>query len=277
MFELKRKSIPRSEWIVEAQRLPVGQSRRVYHGSESRANMVVRNTVEGWSCHCFECNAGGFQAKELVRFSSIPSAQVVPPSSDPGTLIPIYDLSSSELKPILGHLQSKGVSPTILMWANPCLSRKDKRLVFHTEEGMVGRDLTGTHPAKWHTYRMRMHFMRGGVYPFSDGRPVAVTEDFYSASKITYYTDGAVLGVACLGTLASKTLTACLLNCPEVYLCFDGDEYGKRAAIKYERLLNLLGIQNSQRLPPAGFDPKDLSPEQICNLLGVMKHGTKSC
>ena len=55
--------LDRSEWLAEAQSLMVGASKRVYHGAETRPNLVLRNEPEGWSAYCFSCKQHGYVPK----------------------------------------------------------------------------------------------------------------------------------------------------------------------------------------------------------------------
>ncbi len=258
------KSLHEDEWLPQAQRFPVGSSRRVYHGAESRPNMVIWNNVDSWSAYCHSCRRGAKKTKELVRLVQPQPQKHAKLGMNPGPLTPVGTLGHLRLRAVLEHWQEKGVGWPIVQWAQPHWSEQDKRIVYLLPGGMLGRDLTGKHPAKWFSYQRDMMFGYGRMQPIP-GSKVALTEDWYSAAKISTYTEW--LGVACLGTSVHPELLAQLIYAEDVALCFDGDNAGRTATADARRVLDLMGKPCRICEVPEGKDPKDLLGEELVCLL----------
>lgn len=266
------------EWLHEAKKVPIGQARRTFHGAESRPNLVVRNERGAWSAYCHKCHKGGRVQKELVK---IVQAQELPKQRLCGNPGPLVDIRTAmmvgayggntgipwgTLEQIVRHWQEKGVGWPEVAWANPHWSSQDKRIVYMLPGGMLGRDLTGSHPAKWYSYQRDMFWAPGGNLGLA-GNTLVLTEDWYSAAKITHYTDA--VGIACLGTVICPELLVELQQARDIVLCFDGDFAGHAATERASKTLGLLGYNFRVALVPVGKDPKDLTGEQLCQLLKV--------
>ena len=249
--------MPAEEWLEQARHVPLGQSRRVRHGAEPDAAMVVRNEAGCWSAHCFRCHRGGMVRKDVVQLIPPP----VMPSRTPGRLEPVEACALHSQ--IILMLQSKGVSLPVIRMGRPMYSKQDNRLVLTTDDGQLGRALGNGSP-KWWSYH-DAGYMRGAALPFLGAR-VALTEDWFSACKIGYYVPG-VLPVACLGTRIRPALMRQLLTASSIVACFDGDDAGEGGVLAARRKAGLLGIPFSVRRPPEGFDPKDLKPHELQELL----------
>lgn len=267
------KFLPQEDWLDLAKKCPIGQARRVYHGAETRPNLIVRNEADRWSAYCHRCHKGGSVRKELVNLAGAQQAKAPKLSLDPGRLVSILDaiegksrLEYEVVKRCILHWQEKGVSQDVLAWANPHWSQQDQRIVYMTQQGMLGRDLTGKSPAKWCSYDRQQRFAVGGNY-LLQGADIALTEDFYSACKITHYTD--CIGVAMLGTSLAVELTSELIQAERVFICTDADKAGDEAIPRILQPLNLLNIRHYIAQPPAGLDPKDLTGDELCQLLSL--------
>ena len=262
---LKREYLDREDWLELAKRLPVGRSTYMHHGADRSPKMIVRNLVDRWTAYCHKCGMGGTVMKEHVKLTSPEALTKERPakSTDPGPLLPIPACPENVQRVIIQHLQSKGVSLECFD-AQPYYSAQDQRLVFIAPEGIIGRDLTGKHPAKWHSYN-KSEFMRGKKQAFL-GSVVVLTEDYYSAAKVSKYAcNESVMGVAMLGTEIQPALVLELLRAEHVVLAFDGDAAGDAGYTKANRQLGLLDIPHSKFQVPAGLDPKDLPPEQLAS------------
>ena len=249
--------MPAEEWLEQARHVPLGQSRRVRHGAEPDAAMVVRNEAGCWSAHCFRCHRGGKVRKDVVQLLPRP----VMPSRTPGRLEPV-DACALHSQIIL-MLQSKGVSLSVIRMGRPMYSKQDNRLVLTTDDGQLGRALGNSSP-KWWSYH-DAGYMRGAALPFLGAR-VVLTEDWFSACKIGYYVPG-VLPVACLGTRIRPALMRQLLTASSIVACFDSDGAGEEGVLMARRKAGLLGIPFSVRQPPAGLDPKNLAQHELERML----------
>jgi len=254
------KSIPKEEWLDQAKRLHVGSSRRVYHGAEGKPNLLISNKHDKYTCWCFRCNKGGVRMKEQVALTKAPpvAQERAVMSSNPGPLVPVLSLPPDRLREVLVHLNEKGMSLELLAEMNPLYSQKDSRLVLTTPDVLIGRDTTGKHPAKWHTYIDATGFSRGAFREFTG--TVVLVEDMYSAVKINQACPD-VLAVACLGTKVGIQLTSRLMVAQHVVLWFDSDAAGQDARAKTLRLFSLLDFRYSHIT--TAQDPKQLSIKQI--------------
>lgn len=258
------KCLHPDEWLAEAKRLHVGESKRVYHGAERRPNLLVSNKQDKYTAWCFSCNKGGVHRKGLVRMVQ-PQQQKERPalSADPGICWNVELLTHSDYVLVLAHLQEKGMSLEYLLPLRPTFSFKDRRLVLQTPECCIGRDITGMHKAKWHTYTENVQYARARFKDFKDST-VVLTEDLYSAAKIGYWVPD-VLPVACLGTRISAALMERLLTAKEVITWFDGDSAGDKARVEAARVLGLMEVPF--RHISTTQDPKALSDKTIKELL----------
>jgi len=270
MLQSGIRFLPEEEWLHQAKLCPVGQVRRVHHGAETSPAMVVRNDQDAWSAYCHRCGKGGRKKKELVRMVQPQPMRQQKPQGDPGPLISL-DLVFSGcviappglVQTCVEHWQAKGMSRDVVEAGNPHYSAQDHRIVYLLPEGMLGRSLWAESKSKWMSYNKHMRFASGSNVPLR-GQRIALTEDWYSARKISHYTDW--VGVAMLGTHLSPELTAELCAAAEVALCTDGDLAGDAGAVKAHRTLELLGVP-TKFAQPKGCDPKDLTPEELCHLL----------
>ena len=255
LFSLGNRPLPAEEWLAQAKHVPLGQSRRVRHGSEPDSAMVVRNEAGKWSAYCHRCHLGGGVRKELVQLLPAP---VQLPSRNPGRLVAPEE--SQLYSQIVCMLQSKGVSLVSTRYATPRLSVQDSRLVLTTRDGQIGRALSPRQSPKWWQYR-DVGFMRGRPGEFR-GADVVVVEDFFSALKIGFYVPR-VLPVASLGTRIRPELLSRLLEARSVRMMYDGDAAGADGWAAAHRKLSLVGIPNTRLELPPGQDPKDLKPVEL--------------
>lgn len=265
----------RSEWLDLAERVPVGQHRRHYHGAERRPNLVVWNNPDSWSAWCHACHEGGKVMKEVLQ----PIAELVPvfqkylSLSDCCTLSELSTAHPARFKRLVVLLHQKGMSTTLLAPYSPLYSLIDDRLVLGWQGRYVGRDCTGKHHAKWLVYHNNSHVPMDYLYLQGENtcktrEAVVLTEDVFSAIKLNAYTGLSTLW--CMGTHVSDAIIAFLITCtkPVRYpvLAFDGDTAGDKAARVAAKRLGIRGVGFSTVQVPRGLDPKDLTPLQINNL-----------
>ena len=257
-----------SEWISKAKHVPVGQKRRVDHGCGSTKSLDVWNNSDSWSAYCHRCKTSGKVYKEF--YEAIPEDVIVYRKyCNEGDLIELSELAHKEplwYRRVIVLLQSKGVSTELLRAVGACLkyNLKDHRLVLRFPRVDLGRDCTGTNGAKW----LRYYRDDGDGYLYLQGenvldKRVCITEDFFSAAKIRYYTG---LSALCLlGTSLDDTKVHLLMD-KAVYVCTDGDQAGYDCYDQIKRRLAPLGVDVLNKITD-GYDPKDLTPQRLRELL----------
>lgn len=241
--------------------------------------MVVWNNNGYYAAYCHACHIGARENKEFA--STAKPQQAKRPrgllSTSPGQLWPLDVQKAREFDPLFLfpqaradivakaylHWQEKGVSLPVLAEYFPQYSHKDQRIVLSTPQGLLGRDLTGQHPAKWYNYNPDMEFAVAG--DDLHGADVVVTEDFYSAAKVSHYTR--FVGVASLGTVIRPGLLVELFRAKHVLMAYDGDEAGVDGSMAARSQLSVCGVPFSLARIPDGCDPKDLNPDDLCRVL----------
>lgn len=261
-----------SEFLAKAKAVPVGQKRRVHHGCGATAAMDVYNNPDSWSAYCHRCKESGRVYKE--HLTPVPKDTVVYRKyCTDGDLLELSELAQKHpdwYRRMVVLVQSKGVSCALLEAVGATLKYnvKDHRLVLKFDGVDIGRDCTGYSSAKWLKYYRDV----GLSYVYLQGESVqgvreriAITEDTFSAAKITYYTG--VSSMCLLGTAMDDSKLIKLLNA-DVLLCTDGDKAGYDAARLIKQRLQALGVPCTVRIK-AGYDPKDMTPEELLELVNA--------
>jgi hypothetical protein len=259
-------ALPRSEWLRLAQALPIGQSRRTYHNDEHRANLVVGNDLDKWWSYCHRCHDGGVVEKEHVQHGVEVQQQerVMPWPADARPLGTDAALSLQVTRMLLG----KGIDVRTMLRGVPLyVSTCTSRLLVGTSGGWLGRALGNVQP-KWVAY----HGVRGpAVYAMHPedtlGPRVVLTEDFFSAIKMRWAAPEYGTYCTCLGTSLHNKLVKQLLTTDEVVIAFDGDSAGHHGSAAVAKRIRGLGKPVRILNTPDGYDPKDLSAQQIQELL----------
>lgn len=261
------KNLERNHWIDAAKALPIGASRRIYHGAERRPNLVIWNQADKWSAYCHSCHESDAVRKEFA----LPPVPVIRHAGrdNPGrcsSLAPLTAWPDVPVKEIVLFLQQKGVHLQMLEKFKPRWSHNDLRIVLNIEGVELGRTMSAHVKSKWYTYTTGTEFLSVGS---ATAPTVVVVEDTFSLAKLHWYSNPDETEVICaLGTRLSNTALTKLIN-RHVRMCFDADAAGVEAADILRRRLNLLGIQNSTVFPDRGKDPKDMPPEwcrKVCTL-----------
>lgn len=253
--------LPPDEWLQAAQRLAIGQRRRVRHNEESTSAMVIGNDADCWWAWCHRCNAGGRVNKSHVQLG-IPEAQ---PSRMPWPIDAVpWQASELHLR-AYRLLLSKGIDAQTVLADLPAIqiSRRDGRLILPTSRGWIGRALFNQQP-KWVGYGKAPEY---GMHPFDKPQPGQVwvlTEDYLSALKIRRALGSRVVACACLGTRLNDQLAAHLLGASRVVLAMDGDKAGRSGADRIAKRLSAL-VPCTRYAVPEGKDPKDLTLEELRN------------
>ena len=257
-----------SEWLSKAKQVPVGQKRRVDHGCGATKSLDVWNNSDSWSAYCHRCKTSGRQYKEF--YEEVPKDTIVYRKyCNDKDLVELTELAQKHqlwYKRVIVLLQAKGVSTELLRAVGARLKYNvmDHRLVLKFPRVDLGRDCTGTNGAKW----LRYYRDDGDGYLYLQGenvfdKRVCITEDFFSAAKIRYYTG---LSALCLlGTSLDDTKVHLVMN-KAVYVCTDGDQAGYDCYDQIKRRLAPLGVDVLNKITD-GYDPKDLTPQELRDLL----------
>lgn len=262
----------RHEWLSLAQKVPVGQSRRFYHGAESRPNLKVWNKPDSWSCYCHACHEGATVYKEVLqRVTETPVVlQKYLSSTDCCTLPELARLHPQRFKRLVVLLHKKRMSTALIAPWKPVYNLTDDRLVFTFGGCSIGRDCTERSHAKWfHYYSQKpMDFLYlQGENTHSTREPIVLTEDLFSAMKVQQYTGLSAL--CCFGTLMQDSIIAFLVDPSSAFypvLAFDGDSAGRKATQDAKKRLGIRGVSYYVSTVPEGCDPKDLSPIELNEL-----------
>lgn len=245
-------AIPYSEWLDEAKRLPVGQTRRIYHGAERRPNLVIRNMDDRYTAYCHSCHEGSVHMKAMVKHQH----RVV--AEDFQDFYVWNPPNEADYKRAAIFLASKDMAMLYLerlVW-----SVFNDRLVFHTPQMVLGRDMSGHSKAKWLVYSYTKSFNTLRPVPSFgfDQQTVILCEDLFSAAKWDYFTPANTWGVHLNGTDIQSDLTSLLLTARHVVLALDGDSAGREGEARITRALQLVGIVPTIVRVPEGKDPKNM-------------------
>lgn len=248
------------QWLDKAKQLSVGMRTRVWHLAERRPNLVIGNDLDKWWCYCHACHDGGIVEKAHV----ILGGDTAPADNDCTLPCDIMAIQHTEFEvPIARFLADKNMAFPYL----PPLfySKSRSRLLVHVQGGWHGRDLTGKSLRKWMNYN-KAHYV-GHV-----GRCTVVVEDLFSYFKVKWAVRNmpAIRVMCALGTAAKDQMFAAFATAPpeELVWMFDADTAGDSGALACMTRARPYGIKVNRRArPPEGLDPKDLTCEQIRNLI----------
>lgn len=261
----------KSEWLSDAQKVPVGQNRRVYHGAETRPNLVVYNNTDSWSAWCHSCQENGFVRKEVLQAvdKSTPVFHKYLSAADCVTLPELARAYPSKFKALVVLLHKKHMSTALIEPYSPVYCLSDDRLVFTFKGASIGRDVTERSHAKWLQYH---HVANPMEYVYLQREntscvhePMVLTEDLFSAIKITTYVGVSTL--CCLGTRIHDSIIQLIIS-KAFYpvLAFDGDEAGDKAMRTASKRLRIRDVPFSTVRVPDGLDPKDLDHLELNQL-----------
>ena len=220
-----------SDWLADAKRLMVGQSKRIYHGAETRPNLVIRNEPEGWSAYCFHCKQHNFVPKGYIEAVQYKQDLITKLKTVQDTTVPLEQLPEYLQTKILRFLIKKGLWAAL---ASPYLVGvvlEEQRLLFNVGTAWLGRDYTEMREPKWMTYQEGLAYLKGSPVLF-------LTEDVLSALKVHALTGCSALALQ--GTQLKQQHILCCLQANAVILAFDADAAGNECTVKTrQRLLNL--------------------------------------
>ena len=231
----------------------------MYHGREGRPNLVIKHEEGRYSAYCHSCHEGGIKDKEHVRFTGKPAPKESCSLRLPDDKVALHALTQQHQDAVLAVLASKNMDNVYM----PALWYSDsrKRILVHTAEGWLGRDVTGNSPQKWLTYNRQL---------FLAHRPTVqtlavVVEDAFSFFKVKWaMRDAPNVGVYCaLGTVLCGTLLLELTKYSGSLMFFDGDSAGWRGASESAARVRTFGAHSTVGCAPVGLDPKDMTIQAI--------------
>lgn len=266
-------ALPDHEWLHLAQRLAVGQSSRAYHKNEATPAMTIRNLPDRWTAYCHRCHQAAVKLKTHAVLSRVPDQKRFMPW--PADAKPLEEWPLYEQETIFKLLLEKGIDRQVHLAPVPVwYSRDQGRLILGTSLGWVGRATRGQLP-KWTGYGYPAPAYAAAPGALVTGASVVLTEDYLSALKFHWALRGTGggtpwTGIACLGTTAGDRLAVALLEAQpdRVVVAFDGDSAGVRGRTDVLRRLRGLGLHAIACNTPSGYDPKDLTQEQLIQLIG---------
>lgn len=259
-------ALPDHEWLPLAKRLAVGAKNRVHHRSERRPNMVVGHEQGYYWSYCQACKEGGRRDKDHVRLVAVEplrSRELSLPSD-------LIDVSSddSALRAVGAFLSRKHMDFSYL----PPLqfSKERMRLLLRDYAGnYFGRDLTERSPQKWLHYK-KVDFASPSTPEAAPALLNVIVEDLFSAYKIHWAMRGAGVHVYCsLGTRISDSLMLQLTRVAvPACIMYDGDAAGIAGADYELPRMRSFGLVVRRINTPLGCDPKDLTIDQLRQLIG---------
>lgn len=249
----------RESWLSQAKRLYVGETARIRHPADTRADrpsVLISNQADRWAARCFRRNTGDVVFKDhVIPYKAPKDSESV---RIPDDIVPVSTLPAHEQRAIIGFVVSKGLSASML--PELLYSPSRQRLIIATDcQYLLGRDLTESSPVKWMDYTRRGKKHLGYV---RKGGKVVLVEDVLSYYKVRYAL-GDEWDVLCLlGTVLRPSAALELVRASKVVVILDGDKAGRAGASKIRRNLTWVPevvVVNLQE----GLDPKDLHINEI--------------
>lgn len=253
------------EWLKQAKSLPIGRSKRTYHGAEKRPNLVVHNHEDRWSCYCHRCHEGGVVMKEFVKVGTVSTKLVAEsPNLIPDDARAIASVSHTDLSKIVCFLHDKHMHLDMLQAYKLHYSKVRDRLLFYCPDQVVGRYLGSHSTAKWMTYNSTRSYVRTSTVPI-EGNVVVLCEDVLSAIKAARYLPTCCV-VALMGTTIQNDLLKDLLSAEQVLLLLDNDKAGRDGSVLAIRAFRLLNILYSVMWCTEECDPKDMPSDWFLSI-----------
>lgn len=222
----------KDEWLADAQRLQVGESKRIYHGAESRPNLVIRNEPERWSAYCFHCKSSASVPKHRVETVQFQRDSINTYAAALAHRFPLQALQRDVQLQVMQFLISKGMWLSLVEPYLKGVIPSEHRLLFNVGTSWLGRDYTGKRQPKWITYTEGEAYLKGSDILF-------LTEDVLSAIKIHHL--AGVSALALQGTvLKMKHLATCVQH-EVIVLAFDSDTAGVTCTMAAKKRLQTLG------------------------------------
>lgn len=266
--------LPASEWLKQAQALPVGRKLRIRHHCGRSPALDVYHNEDSWSAYCFRCHAGGRVQKEHQTLRKpVQDADRIGPV--PADVLHLQDAYSFEQSQIWRLLTQKGCPPGVIPGESIWYSRSARRIMLRSGQHALGRAIDPNRMPKWLMYgdwhgAPKLWVTRapaGGTAPAPGARRTwALTEDALSAYKVAkaielYAPSSSVCVAATLGTALTDRTLPLFLN-SDIINMYDGDSAGEAGFKAMRQRLAVLGCTVQDKRPETG-DPKDRPLEEL--------------
>lgn len=254
--------LPEEEWLHLAQRLHVGQKKRVRHCGSTPA-MDVYNHDDRWSAYCHRCHTAGNRRKlhQSVNSVRVDENRVQPVPTD---ALHISQVSGFLQKQIWNLLVQKGCPVGVIPEENIWYSASSNRILLRQGKQALGRALSPQQLPKWLAFGDWYQQPRIWFTQWSSSGPLVLTEDALSAYKISRAMRLAPTPVAVAATLGTVITKECLpLVIGRQIICmYDGDEAGAVGSREMKKRLAVFGGEFHDKRPAKG-DPKNMTLEEI--------------
>lgn len=279
-------SIPYSEWLQQAQRLPYGRSARVRHDCGEGRPMIIEHMAEGFRCWCHRCHEGGFKPNGQRALSKIVERwnAAAGDHNDFKIILP-HDLTRRDLPwPAVRWLSKAGITQRLMSEYNIGYSPRYGRVylpVYSTPsrsgvrrlEYYQGRAVYGGQVPKYLNPKINkssLVFSSRNKSPGSStsgenkrSQTAIITEDILSAIRVGEVQGAA--GVSILGTSPSPGQINYLSTFRSCLIWLDPDSAGQKATRLLKRSLEMIGqpysVMTSER------DPKLYSHRELQEML----------
>jgi DNA primase len=283
-----------SEWLAEAQAIPVGTKNKVQHLCGD-ASLVVYHNVDSWTAWCWRCHTRGWvpkaqpnmrerlarkeQQRKIDNEISYTVRPPFPASHDLTTWTPAARL----------WLYKAGLTAASIARLGAYYHQPTGRVVLpcHDSNGKMvfWQARNAEYPSGGAKYisspvpRDRVHVLYprvdrsdescgGELANASADAPVVLTEDILSAFKVAE--SGAGDGYAVMGTALGQHTVALLLRLGRpVLLWFDPDQAGTDACLSITKQLKLVGLEPTRITTDK--DPKHYSFGEIRGIINGLR------
>lgn len=251
-------ALHRDDWLREAQRLSVGQKKRVRHGFEASAAMDVYNNADSWSAYCHRCHESG---RVMKVHQSVLRKVVEPNRIQPilATTMRFTEATQYEQNRIWTLLVQKGCPPGVIPEELLWYERSVNRLMIRQGNQALGRALDSWRIPKWLAFGEWQG--KPMVWQTRAGAGVTVlVEDAISGYKVAkaiecFAPASSVRVIATLGTRITDAFLPYIVQ--DTVLCmYDGDKAGEDGFEAMRKRLRVWGAPVIDLRPPLG-DPKN--------------------
>ena len=243
-----------SEWLAEAQAIPVGTKNKVQHLCGD-ASLVVYHNVDSWTAWCWRCHTRGWVPKAVPNMRERLARKAQQQEIDNA-------ISYQVRPPFPASHDLTAWTPAARLWlykaglGPPEIARLGA--YYHAPTGRVVLPIRGEDGSMVFWQARNPEYPSGGAKYISSSVPrdrvhvlyrgagsstaICLTEDILSAFKVGE--SGAAIGYAVMGTaLGQHTIALLLERALPVLLWFDPDAAGDAAVKSISKQLRLVGLE----------------------------------